>query len=127
MKGFILTIDALLSVLVALSLLALFPTLKAPNYNEIYSYKLLNDIADFSQRNLDGETIEFIHGNGGGLAQKYEEIAKNFNFCLKVRYKDDVIEANCNGKENKNKFVTERDFWDGESAYRVRYILLTNS
>ncbi|MFH1286107.1 MAG: hypothetical protein ABIH99_06010 [Candidatus Micrarchaeota archaeon] len=113
LKGFIFSIEAVLSLLVAVSLLSLLLLSSNARENPLrssFEYALANDIWEVFQK--DGSYAQIANWAEGGESapaqEKLEQMGNLLNSCLELEYGEEVLHsARCSGSET-NVFSASR-------------------
>lgn len=101
-RGFILSIEALMSFVVALTLVFAIGFVRGAQENQyetLYENQLLNDVFEVLERSGASEDIGALAGGdesaGEKAGEKLEEIARYSNRCILVRVEDREMRAGC--------------------------------
>lgn len=119
MKGFVFTIEAFITLLLAISLFSSIQYLALPTYTDVYLLQLSNDLHQISAKKYFSEISQFSKGNliaKNYLQTQFSKIQKQMgNYCMTLQARSNLLEINCqNKKAYSQKFITDRLFYDGE-------------
>lgn len=113
MKAFILTFEATLSLLLALSLVGYVYFAENPSsHANLYIYQVTQDIAEVNAKVHPDLILEFANGNTAPLQEKLNAQTKMLGdgFCYRAEARGHVLKQDCFNE--KNKATTKRPFYN---------------
>jgi hypothetical protein len=128
-KGFVFTLEAVLSLLIAISLIASLQFLRLPTYSDVYLYQLTNDFQQLAAKKYYPEFAAFSRGDPFSkekIKSEFSQIINQLgNYCLKIEANSNSLDINCNSESvYKKNFSTNRLFFDGIDFFELKISLL---
>ncbi|MBU1197729.1 hypothetical protein KJ765_04420 [Candidatus Micrarchaeota archaeon] len=125
-KGLFFTIEALATLLAATSLLILFSgTGYSPRYVDIYSYELVQDVAELSFRNHESDLALLSLGVSDGYASLRNPLnsfaESTGTYCMEIDANEHRVRSACDSSKESEQFSTTRTIWNGVEWVRVRF------
>lgn len=124
MKGIVFTIEAVLSLAIALIFVSYAQPALSGGYGALKLYQVAQDVAEVSVKNKQtvNELNAFLEGSlvaKKSLEEKYSRISRGLGYCVEIDLDGKKISANCFGSPSM-RASAERIFFDGN-----RFVVLS--
>ncbi|MEK6955014.1 MAG: hypothetical protein AABX01_08430 [Candidatus Micrarchaeota archaeon] len=130
-KGFIFSLEAAITLLIAISLISAIRYLPLPTYSDLYLQQLANDFQQIAAKGYYSEFADFSRGNllaKEKIRSEFEDLIFQLgNYCLIIDARANSMKINC-GNKNENNFKkiipTSRIFYDGDVFFELKMRLI---
>ncbi|MFH1750485.1 MAG: hypothetical protein ABH863_02295 [Candidatus Micrarchaeota archaeon] len=130
-KGFIFSLEAAISLLLAISLIAGIHYLRLPNYSGVYLKEIANDLQEVAAKKYYSEFAAFSREDflaGENIGDEFTALIDRLgDYCLIIEARLNSLRINCE-KKNENNFQkiipTSRIFFDGEDFFELKMRLI---
>ncbi|MEW5955442.1 MAG: hypothetical protein AB1626_02800 [Candidatus Micrarchaeota archaeon] len=126
MKAIVFSVEAILSLAIAASLLGFAALHNAePSYARLYEYGVAQDLLEISVKSEQNSNavVEWAAGSASAkafLESKYSAILSGLgDYCLEMQAEKKTLEVNCE-KRGGQGVSAKRLFFDGESFFEVK-------
>ncbi|NYZ75151.1 hypothetical protein H0O03_02710 [Candidatus Micrarchaeota archaeon] len=126
MKAIVFSVEAMLSLTIAVSLLGFAALHNAqPTYAPLYEYMVAQDLLEIGLKSGENSAAiaEWAAGSDSAdafLERKYAKVLAGLgNYCLELEAKGKRIETNCGGRGKQSVSAT-RLFFDGKNFFELK-------
>lgn len=123
-KGFVFTLEAAITLLIASLLIAGLQYQHLSTYSHLYLYQLANDFQQLAAKKYPAEIARFSRGDPdsmrlleGDFSALMEQLG---NYCLTMEAGGNRLPVNCGDGNYRNKFPTSRLFFDGQTLFELK-------
>lgn len=130
-KGFVFSLEAAITLLIAISVFAAIRYMPIPTYSGNYLHSLANDFQEVAAKAYYSEFAAFSRGDllaGKKIRREFSSlIGRLGDYCLIIEARMNSLELNCEKKNELNfkKIIpTSRLFFDGDDFFELKMFFI---